>query len=106
VVHADAHAEPHLVDRRHPLHAQLDVDGGAPGHVGLRENRHHLVADSLDHAPAVLEREGGKKLHAQIDGGVRRGVTHRFVELRAAAHVGEKHASCRLCGHPHEFTCA
>jgi len=62
-----------------------------------REYAHELVADRLDHAPAVLGGHFAHDVQAQADAFERPRVAEFFVQARAAADVGEQDGKIDWC---------
>ena len=69
---------------------RLHVGRSARGSVGGGENRHDLVADRLDDAAAAVHARLLDDREAALDGGERLRIAQGFVELCAAADVGEQ----------------
>ncbi len=86
---ADAGAQAHALHRRQRLDRDMHARGGDGGGIRAGEDRHHLVADFLDHLAAREPRGIAESADALRDCPRRSRVARGLVELRAAAHVGE-----------------
>ena len=92
-----AEVKSHVDRDRRPVGSSLSGDSSlhvgccAGGAICAREDRHHFIADGLDHTAAAVDTHLLDERKAALDGGERLGVAEILIELRAAADVGEQH---------------
>ena len=77
----------------------LHLAGGIERVVGLREGRHHFIADGLDHRAVMLLGGGAHHVDADRDHGARFLVAKRLEQAGRADHVSEQNGEFDILDH-------